>query len=232
MPVSAIFLSPAEISHAAVTGEQLQIQHTVDRIGVELTLHPGFQLLASAQQKNKRHKNQQASHFYRSTAFVTLQKLNRDVYAEFITKRFRDGGFEIDSDAVAYILDWTRGHTYFTQRLCHTVYDMAHGKVDVALVKQAAAQILQSDSVVFGQYQQLLTAGQWNFLIAIAKEGEASLITSRQFLRKYHLGNPSSVSRIVPSLVEKNLLDENIVDGKTTYSLNDVFLSRWLEEIY
>jgi DNA-binding MarR family transcriptional regulator len=85
---------------------------------------------------------------------------------------------------------------------------------------------------VFGQYQQLLTAGQWNFLIAIAKEGEASLITSRQFLRKYHLGNPSSVSRIVPSLVEKNLLDENIVDGKTTYSLNDVFLSRWLEEKY
>ena len=170
--------------------------------------------------------------FYRSTAFVTLQKLNRDVYAEFITKRFRDGGFEIDSDAVAYILDWTRGHSYFTQRLCHTVYDMAHGKVDVALVKQAAVQILQSDSVVFGQYQQLLTAGQWNFLIAIAKEGEASLITSRQFLRKYHLGNPSSVSRIVPSLVEKNLLDENIVDGKTTYSLNDVFLSRWLEEKY
>lgn len=170
--------------------------------------------------------------FYRSTAFVALQKLNRDVYAEFITKHFRDGGFDIDNDAVAYILDWTRGHTYFTQRLCHTVYDMAHGKVDVALVKQAAAQILQSDSVVFGQYRQLLTAGQWNFLIAIAKEGEASLITSRQFLRKYHLGNPSSVSRIVPSLVEKNLLDENIVDGKTTYSLNDVFLSRWLEEKY
>ena len=104
----------------------------------------------------------------------------------------------------------TERHTYFTQRLCHTVYDMAHGKVDVALVKQAAEQILQSDSVVFGQYQQLLTTGQWNFLIAIAKEGEASQITSRQFLRKYNLGNPSSVSRIVPSLVEKNLLDENL----------------------
>jgi hypothetical protein len=30
----------------------------------------------------------------------------------------------------------------------------------------------------------------------------------------------------------KNLLDENVVDGKATYSLNDVFLSRWLEEKY
>lgn len=170
--------------------------------------------------------------FYRSTAFVNLEKLNREVYAEFITKNFHDGGFDIDDASVDYILDWTRRHTYFTQRLCHTVYDMTHGKVDVALVKQAAEQILQSDSVVFGQYQQLLTTGQWNFLIAIAKEGEASQITSRQFLHKYHLGNPSSVSRIVPSLVEKNLLDENIADGKTIYSLNDVFLSRWLEKKY
>ncbi|MBQ9508331.1 MAG: ATP-binding protein [Bacteroidales bacterium] len=170
--------------------------------------------------------------FYRSTAFVTLQKLDREVYAEFITKHFHEGGFGIDDTAVGYILDWTRGHTYFTQRLCHTVYDMARGRVDVALVKQAAVQILQSDAVVFGQYQQLLTAGQWNFLIAVAKEGEASQITSRQFLRRYHLGNPSSVSRIVPSLVEKNLLDENVTEGKTIYGLNDVFLSRWLEKKY
>lgn len=170
--------------------------------------------------------------FYRSTAFVTLQKLDREIYAEFITKHFRDGGFDIDDAAVDYILDWTRRHTYFTQRLCHTVYDMAQGTVDVALVKQAAAHILQSDSVVFGQYQQLLTAGQWNFLIAIAKEVEVTQVTSRQFLRKYHLGNPSSVSRIVSALVEKNLLDENINDGEATYCLNDVFLSRWLEEKY
>ena len=32
--------------------------------------------------------------------------------------------------------------------------------------------------------------------------------------------------------VEKNLLDEDISGEKTIYSLNDVFLSRWLEEKY
>ena len=109
---------------------------------------------------------------------------------------------------------------------------MATSKVDVELVKQGAAQILQSDAAVFGQYQQMLTAGQWNFLIAAAKEGEVTQFSSRQFLQKYHLGNPSSASRIVTSLVEKNLLDESIHEGKSTYSLNDVFLSRWLEEKY
>lgn len=170
--------------------------------------------------------------FYRSTEFLTLQKLDRDVYSDFIEGHFKRAGIEIERETIDYIMDWTRGHTYFTQRLCHTVFNMAKVKVDLGMVKEAAAQILQSDSIVFGQYQQMLTAGQWNLLIAVAKEGTVSQITARSFLHKYHLGNPSSVSRSVASLIEKNLLDETVVEGENRYSLNDVFLSRWLEEKY
>lgn len=170
--------------------------------------------------------------FYRSTEFLTLHKLDAEIYARFIEQHFREAGLEIDQASIEYILQWTRIHTYFTQRLCHSVFNMTHKRVDVSLVKMAAAQILQSDSIIFGQYQQLLTAGQWNFLIAVAKEGEVSQVTSRHFLHKYHLGNPSSVNRIVTALIGKNILDERITDGKIIYSLNDVFLSRWLEEKY
>ena len=170
--------------------------------------------------------------FYRSTEFLTLQKLDREVYSDFIEGHFKRAGIEIERETIDYILEWTRSHTYFTQRLCHTVFNMAKDKVDLGLVKEAAAQILQSDSIVFGQYQQMLTAGQWNLLIAVAKEGTVSQITARSFLRKYHLGNPSSINRSVASLIEKNLLDETIDEGETIYSLNDVFLSRWLEEKY
>lgn len=170
--------------------------------------------------------------FYRSTEFLTLQKLDPIVYSDFIESHFKKAGINIEHDATDYILDWTQRHTYFTQRLCHTVFDMAKKKVDVDLVKKAAVEILQADSAVFGQYHQLLTAGQWNLLIAIAKEGTVSKITSRQFLLKYHLGNPSSVLRTLTSLIEKNIVDENVVEGNSIYSLNDIFLSRWLEEKY
>lgn len=170
--------------------------------------------------------------FYRSTEFLTLHKLDTEVYADFIKGLFSARGKELELDALDLILSWTRGHTYFTQRLCHTVFNMAKRRVDVELVKEAAAQILQADAFVFGQYQQLLTAGQWNFLIAVAKEGAVSQVSSRQFLRRYHLGNPSSVQRSVQSLIEKNFIDDTVVDGDTVYSLNDVFLSRWLETKY
>ena len=170
--------------------------------------------------------------FYRSTEFLTLQKLDQDVYSAFIKECFNASGIDIEEDAIEYILDWTRGHTYFTQRLCHTVFNMAKEKVTIELVKEAAVQILQSDSIVFGQYQQMLTSGQWNLLIAVAKEGMVSQITARSFLRKHHLGNPSSVKRSADALIDKNLLDDTIIDGEIVYSLNDVYLSRWLEEKY
>ena len=170
--------------------------------------------------------------FYRSTEFLALDKISADAYAEFIQQKFRQAGIDIDTEAVSYILDWTRRHTYFTQRLCHTVFNMAEKSVDVDFVKQAAAGILQSDTIVFNQYQQILTAGQWDFLIAVAKEGEARQITSQKFLQKYKLGNASSVNRMVKSLIEKDLLNEDTENGKPVYSLNDVFLSRWLASKY
>ena len=160
------------------------------------------------------------------------KKIDKDVYAAFIQKQFQQSDIHITPDAIEYILTWTKRHTYFTQRLCHTIYNLGVPKVEIDEAKQAALQIIEADTVIFNQYQQMLTTGQWNFLIAVAKEDQVSQITSQQFLQKYKLGNASSVSRIVASLIEKDLLADEIVDGKTIYSLNDVFLSRYLAERY
>ena len=47
-----------------------------------------------------------------------------------------------------------------------------------------------------------------------------------------HFAKFQNFCKFAVSNKRKNLLDENVVDGKATYSLNDVFLSRWLEEKY
>ena len=170
--------------------------------------------------------------FYRSTEFLSLGKIDKEVYADFIQRQFEQSDIQITSDAIEYILAWTKRHTYFTQRLCHTIYNLGVQAVDVSEAKQAALQIIQADTIIFNQYQQMLTAGQWNFLIAVAKEDQVSQVTSCEFIQRYKLGNASSISRLVNSLIEKDLLADEIVDGKQVYSLNDVFLSRYLAEKY
>ena len=92
--------------------------------------------------------------------------------------------------------------------------------------------ILKENESFFFQYRQLLTPAQWNYMIAIAKENEVSQITSQNFISKYHIGTPANSRRILKSLIDKELILENVSKNHTTYQVYDVFLSRWLEVKY
>ena len=167
--------------------------------------------------------------FYRSTEFLALDKIPDPAYADFITRQFTAANRSITSEAVAYILEWTQRHTYYTQRLCHYVYQLESSKIDVQHVKQSALLILQSDTAVFNQYRQMLSDKQWRLLVAIAKEGKEKMPTSRKFLQQYKLPSASTVQSILPILVEKEVLTESFVDGGSVYSVSDIFFSHWLD---
>ena len=77
-----------------------------------------------------------------------------------------------------------------------------------------------------------VTKGQWNYLIAIAKESEVSLVASQKFLSKYNIGTPADSKRMLKSLIDKELILEDWSQEKPVYQVYDVFLSRWLEVNY
>ena len=104
--------------------------------------------------------------------------------------------------------------------------------ITVDVVKAAMVDILKENESFFFQYRQLLTPDQWNYLIAIAKEGEVAQITAQKFISKYEIGTPANSRRILKSLITKELILENISKEKPVYQIYDVFLSRWLEVRY
>lgn len=167
--------------------------------------------------------------FYSSTVFVTLDKISEESYHPFIQQLFGMNERRISDDAVAYILKWTKRHTYYTQSLCHTVFSDGTADVKTDDVKASCLEILQQNEMMYLQYRQMLTPAQWNYLIAIAKEGQVMQVTSKAFLTKYHIGTPSASRRIVKSLLDKELLTDFITKNGTYYAVYDVFMSRWLE---
>lgn len=169
--------------------------------------------------------------FYSSTTFVSLDKISVSSYSAFIKRLFTQSGKKIDNKAINFILEWTRRHTYYTQQLCHTIFANEESMIDVDAVKKACNQLLSQSEYTFLQYKQMLTPKQWNFMIAIAKEGTVHKATSAEFLSKYKLGTPSTVTRLLDSLKEKGLLNDDVSIKGTSYSLNDVFLSHWLERL-
>ena len=169
--------------------------------------------------------------FYSSTTFISLEKISEVSYANFIRHHFNLDGRTIDDESIQFILDWTRRHTYYTQQLCHTIF--ANGDEDVTLdvVKVSCGQLMKQGEAVYLQYRQMLTDKQWNYLIAVAKEGCVKQITASAFLKHHKIGTPSVSRRLAEALVEKGLLNDDVrIDG-TTYTVSDVFFSHWLERL-
>ncbi len=154
-----------------------------------------------------------------------------DSYSAFIRHLLNERHRSITDEALQFILEWTRRHTYYTQQLCHTIY--ANGCPDITIdeVKKACQQLMKQGEAVYLQYRQMLTDKQWDYLIAVAKEGSVQQITASAFLKKYKIGTPSVSRRIAEALYTKGLLNDDITLEATTYSLSDVFLSHWMERL-
>lgn len=166
--------------------------------------------------------------FFSSTKLLTLGKIDSEKYAEFIRNHFADADRNIDDEAIDWILQWTRRHTFFTQTLCNEVF-AGGGNVTLDVVKATADKILERESDYFLQYRELLTRQQWLMLVAVAKEGSVSKLTATSFLKKYNIGSSTNARRAVESLQEKELLLSVETKEKMEYQVYDVFLSRWLE---
>lgn len=167
--------------------------------------------------------------FYESTQCLFLDAIAHEAYKDFIREKFNDGGKAICDDVIDMILSWSFRHTFYTQTLCYHLYMNCRRKVEMKDFYETVAMILRQRESTFLEQRNLLTSGQWKFLMALAKEGTLMKPTASDFLTKYNLGSASSAMRMLNALIEKEMiLTETTIDG-TVYRVYNVFLSRWME---
>lgn len=170
--------------------------------------------------------------FYASTQYLVLDKIDTEAYKAFIIRKFTENDIKTEDDAINYILSWSRQHTFYTQSVCNMIYSLNEKRVTLPIVKRACNELLKRSEAVFFQFRQLLTTGQWNFLIAVAKEDEVTQLTAQKFIANYEIGTPANARRISRSLIDKELILETAGKRGSKYQVYDVFLSRWLESEY
>lgn len=171
------------------------------------------------------------SPFYESATLYSLDKIDKDVYANFIKEQFEKENKHITDEAVDFILNWTRCHTFYTQSMCNRVFSNVQNEARLVDVLSVAEAFLRENNDTFLERRSLLTPRQWKYLIAVAKEGVVNEPTGASFLQKYNLGAPSTASRVLSSLTEKELLLETKSLEGSTYCVYNVFFSRWLERL-
>lgn len=169
------------------------------------------------------------SPFYESTRCLYLEKIDREVYADFIVGMFAKGKKNITNEAVDFILDWTKVHTFYTQSLCNHVFLKSGKNVGLQDALASAHQILVENEQTFLQWRDLLTPLQWNYLKAVAKEQSVDKPFATGFIQKYNIGTSANSNRILDALIDKELILANSTGEGVSYSVYNVFLSRWLE---
>jgi uncharacterized protein len=163
---------------------------------------------------------------YRVGKSFNLGKILPEEFASFIAERFRSTGMEIDDATVAKILEISESHPYYTQQLCHELWNISHdsGKIRDSDIDGAIKQVISNQNYAYSSLWDSLRKTQRSMLAALAVSRNDRRIYSKDFLDAHDLASASSVQRAISALEEKGIVDRQ--NGGVVIS--DVFLKRWL----
>jgi len=168
--------------------------------------------------------------FYRSTAVLGIEKLEKSEYRDFIAGWFDRHGKSVSGEIIEDMLMWSCLHTYYVQLICNRVFATGQKKITDTVWKEEAYKLLKEQENIFFNYRSMLTNPQWQLMKAVAHEGVVTAPTSKDFISRYKLGSPSTVLRSLKSLINNELLYSAFtVEGAVYYSIYDILFRRWTE---
>ena len=168
--------------------------------------------------------------FYRFGRHFPLGKIPKDEFAVFIQRHFEEMGYQTDPDAIREILHVADDHPYYTQLLCHILWDRKRQEKVIAKedIYLAVQEVFMREAHAFHDIWDMLPLKSRQLLVALAKEDSPQVRPfSSGFLQKHNLGSASSVQRAITRLLEEEVLEKT----NGGYQFTDVFFKRWLREM-
>jgi hypothetical protein len=171
----------------------------------------------------------QSRPLYRAGGHYPLGPIDVRDWLPFIRKRFRRSNKDISDDLIHRVCHMTGGHPFYTQHLCHAVWELCESGKSVTgkSVESAMRLLLDRESYAYGALWESLSLNQRRFLTGLAKEPEPPRVFASEFLRRHNLRSSSAAQRVVESLLEKDIIDRQ--DG--SYIIIDRFFKIWINEV-
>ena len=178
--------------------------------------------------------NSTAKPFYNSAEQIYLDCIPKEVYTDFAEEQFKKASRRITHEAVSLAYDLFAGHTYYVHNILHNAfaYTDSEETIDETIINKTLSDILEEKGRSFANVMNQLNMQQKETLIAIAKEGIASSITSVAFVKKHALKSPSSVQYAINVLLDKQILTYQNEKRTKKYSISDRFMEMWIHRTY
>ncbi len=167
--------------------------------------------------------DEKESPFYKFGKKMDLKTLPINEFATFIKEKFTRANIKIEDEKILKILEISSSHPYYTQQLCHEIWNIAFETKNVSdeSIESAIAAIIENERSVYSQILEGLTSTQLRVLTRIGRGIEA--LYSKETLAELGLSS-ASVQKAVKALVEKDI----VVKKNGRFEVEDPFLTRFI----
>lgn len=169
-----------------------------------------------------------SSPLYRAGGHYPLNPISTEDWVPFVWERFERSGKQISDDHVRSICGITEGHPFYTQHLCHSVWELCEPEeaVDEQTVNAAVQLLLERESYAYTTLWESLTRMQRRFLRGLATEADGVQVFSAAFLQRHQLSSASTAQGVVDALLGKDIIDRS--DG--SFLISDRFYRIWIQQ--
>lgn len=163
--------------------------------------------------------------FYMMGRVMTLGKIPRAEFKQFLEQTFERTGFVLKTGAVDKVLDLIEDFPYNAQYFCHKLWDTYSDTKKIILqdIEPTLDRILTENTPFYLSIWDGLSLHQRQVLQAIAHYGGKDVF-SQEFSRVNQLGAVSTVQASIRSLMKNQILDRD----NDVYWITDVFLKEWI----
>ena len=168
----------------------------------------------------------QARPLYRAGGHYPLGPIAEPHWRPFIQTRFAQADKRIGPEHIAEVCTLTGGHPFYTQHLCHTLWERCEigSEVNGELIVEAVQLLLDRESYAYATLWESLTGNQRRFLTGLAHSPTTVKPFSADFLRAQRLGSPSNAQRAAETLIERDV----VARDNGTFVIVDRFFRLWL----
>ncbi len=165
--------------------------------------------------------------FYQSTRMLSIGKIDKEAYFKFIMNHFKKAKREIQPEIIEYILEITHLHTYYVQAITNFLYSREVLPSSLKEFEVLYREFILEKSVFYSELPEMLTKQQFSVVKGISKSSTVTNPNSADFLELTTIKSPSSMFRVINSLLDKQL----IIKDDHAIRLYDVFLEHYLKYV-
>jgi AAA+ ATPase superfamily predicted ATPase len=164
---------------------------------------------------------------YRAGGHYPLGAISEKHWTPFIRNHFKTTGQSISDELIHSICVCTQGHPFYTQHLCHAIWELgeSRAKVTAETISAATQLLLERENYAYTTLWESLAINQRKFLKGLASETAKVQPFGAEFIGRYVLGSASNVQRAVESLLEKDVIDRD----NGSFLISDRFFRLWLQ---